>query len=57
MKSLLFTILLSFLSVFCLAQPGGGSMNWQPDGNSYLSLDKYNIVKTELPSLSKTVLY
>ena len=58
MKTKLFLLLLNFFSLYCIAQPmGGGSINWLPDGNSYTTLDKYTIVKTELPSMTKSVLY
>jgi dipeptidyl-peptidase 4 len=32
-------------------------MVWQPDGNSFLSLDRNKVVKTELPSMTQTTLY
>ena len=57
MKTKIFTLLLSFFSLYCLAQPMGGGLNWMPDGNSFTNLERYTIVKTELPSLSKTVLF
>jgi dipeptidyl-peptidase-4 len=56
-KSILFFCLF-LLAVSGFAQSrGGGPMIWQPDGNSYLSLDKYKIVKTEMPLMTKTTLY
>ena len=57
MKTKIFTLLLSFFSLYCLAQPMGGGLNWMPDGSSFTNLERYTIVKTELPSLSKTVLF
>ena len=58
MKTKISTLLLSILSFYCIAQPfGPGNPNWMPDGSSFTSIDKYSIVKTELPSLAKTVLY
>ncbi|MEI6060058.1 MAG: DPP IV N-terminal domain-containing protein [Bacteroidota bacterium] len=58
MKKLLFLISLLILTTYCFAQPrGGGIMIWQPDGNSFLTLDKYKVVKTELPSMTKSTLY
>jgi dipeptidyl-peptidase-4 len=58
MKTKISTLLLCILSFFCIAQPfGPGNPNWMPDGSSFTSIDKYSIVKTELPSLEKTVLY
>lgn len=56
MRSLFVTCSFIFFAIFALAQPGG-SINWLPDGNGFLSIDKNTIVKTELPSLTKTVLY
>ena len=57
MKSNLFTLLLTLLSTYCFAQPMGSSITWMPDGNSYTSLEKYSIVKTELPTMAKSVLF
>jgi len=58
MKSNIFTLVLTLVSIYCFAQPmGGGSITWMPNGNSYTSLDKYSIVKTELPSMAKSVLF
>jgi hypothetical protein len=48
MKKIAFTFLISLFALFTVAQPGG--MKWLPDGNAYTSLDKYSVVKTELPS-------
>lgn len=36
---------------------GSGGINWLPDGKSFTSVEKYSIVKTELPSMIKTVLF
>lgn len=58
MKTKIFTLLFVLLGIYSLAQPrGGGSITWMPDGNSFTSLEKYAIVKTELPSLAKSVLW
>ncbi len=58
MKKLPVTIALFILAITLFAQPrGGGSMVWLPDGNSYLCIDKLTVVKTEMPSLTKTTLY
>jgi len=58
MKTNLFTLLLTLVSIYCFAQPyGGGSITWMPDGNSYTSADKFTIVKTELPTMAKSVLF
>ena len=57
MKSNLFTLLLTLVSIYCFAQPMGGSITWMPDGNSFTSREKYSIVKTELPSMAKSVLF
>jgi len=56
MKINIFTLLICFLTLSSTAQPGGG-LNWMPDGNSFTTLDKYSIIKTELPSLQKVVLF
>lgn len=56
MKTKTFLFLLSLFSVYCFAQPAG-SMSWLPDGNSFSALDKSAITKTELPALTKSVLF
>ncbi|MEI6140649.1 MAG: DPP IV N-terminal domain-containing protein [Mariniphaga sp.] len=58
MKKILLLILLLCAVNSLYSQPMGfGSVNWMPDGNSFTSVDKYSIVKTELPALTKTVLF
>ncbi len=58
MKKCLFVIVFFTILQSATCQPFGmGGVNWMPDGNSYTSLDKYSIVKTELPSQAKTVLF
>ncbi len=58
MKKILVLIALFSWSHGSYAQPFGmGGVNWMQDGNSYTSVEKYSIVKTELPNLTKTVLF
>ena len=58
LKSSLLLISLFLVLNSAFSQPyGGGALTWMQDGNNYTSLDRYSIVKTELPSLSKTVLF
>ena len=58
MKSSLLLIFVIFVINSAFSQPyGGGAITWLQDGNSYTSAEKYSIVKTELPSLTKTVLF
>jgi len=51
--SLFFAI--QFVVVFAIAQPGVPFTKWTADGNAYYSVEKGEIVKTELPSQNKTV--
>ena len=56
-KILLLIVLITWLQG-SYAQPFGmGGVSWMPDGNSYTSVEKYSIVKTELPAMAKTVLF
>ena len=55
MKKIAYTFIISIFALITNAQPCG--LKWLPDGNAYTSLDKYSVVKTELPSLTKTVLF
>jgi dipeptidyl-peptidase-4 len=55
MKKITYTFIISIFALIATAQPG--ALKWLPDGNAYTSLDKYSVVKTELPSLTKTVLF
>ena len=58
MKKILLLIVCIVVIKFSYSQPPGmGSVNWMADGNSYTTVENYSIIKTELPSLSKTVLY
>ncbi len=58
MKKMSWFVFLLFSASFSIAQPRGGAvMVWQPDGNSFLSLDKYKVMKTEMPLMTKTTLY
>ena len=58
MKKILLLIAWISLVLGSNAQPYGmGGVNWMPDGNSYTSVEKYSIVKTELPAMAKTVLF
>ncbi len=61
MKRIILCLLLSVSVIafnFSFAQPrGSASMTWSADGNSYLTLEKNAIVRTVLPSLTKTVLF
>jgi len=52
----LILLIFSMLSFCVFAQPGGNNLNWSADGNSYTALERGNIMKTELPSLRKTML-
>lgn len=56
-RNILLISVLVLASCFSFAQPRGSSLKWTEDGNSYLTLDKFTIVQTGLPSLTKTVLY
>lgn len=49
-------LVFSLIANFAFAQPGGPSVIWSADGNSYSILDRGKIMKTELPSLIKTTL-
>ena len=58
MKKCLAFVALFFLCFYSFSQPfGAGTPNWMPDGNSFTSVERYSIVKTELPSLMKTTLF
>ena len=58
MKKSLLVILLLLVFQGTYAQPFGmGGVNWLPDGNSYTTIEKYSIVKTTLPALTKSVLF
>jgi len=56
-RSLLLSLLITVATI-SMAQPFGmGGVTWMADGNSYASVEKYTITLTELPSMSKKVLY
>ncbi len=58
MKKFLLLVALSNFLLSAYAQPRGyGEVTWMPDGNSYTSVEKNSIFRTELPSFSKIVLY
>lgn len=58
MKRIFLLAVLIAASIFSQAQPFGmGGVTWMADGNSYASIDKFAITRTELPSMSKTVLF
>ena len=58
MKKILLSIILIAILQIAYSQPFGmGGVSWMPDGNSYTAIENFSIVKTELPSLSKSVLY
>jgi dipeptidyl-peptidase-4 len=54
-KMLLLTIITQLVVIILIAQPGVPFTKWTPDGNSYYSVEKGEIVKIELPSQNKTV--
>ena len=57
-KNHLVLITLLFAFNFSFAQPRGSmSPTWLPDGDSYVTLENNSILKTVLPSFTKTVLY
>jgi dipeptidyl-peptidase-4 len=58
MKKFLLFIAFASILQFVYSQPFGmGGVNWMPDSNSYTTVEKFSIFKTELPSMTKTVLY
>ena len=58
MKRILLLAVLIAVVIISHAQPFGmGGVTWMADGNSYTSIEKYSITRTELPSMSKTVLF
>jgi len=58
MKRIFLLISLIVAVTISKSQPFGmGGVTWMADGNSYLSVEKYAIVKTELPSMTKTTLF
>ncbi|MCX6221315.1 MAG: DPP IV N-terminal domain-containing protein [Bacteroidia bacterium] len=58
MKKFLLFIAFASILQFVYSQPFGmGGVNWMPDGNSYTTVEKFSVFKTELPSMTKTVLY
>ena len=58
MKKLLLLLVLTVVCQLAQSQPFGmGGLNWSSDGNSYTSVERYAITKTELPSMTKTVLF
>ncbi len=56
-KILLLIFFVSFLQIVYSQPFGMGGVNWMPDGNSYMTLEKFSIFKTELPSMTKTLIY
>ncbi|HET6766570.1 MAG TPA: S9 family peptidase [Chitinophagaceae bacterium] len=48
-------VVVQFVFIILLAQPGVPSTKWTADGSSYYAVEKSEIVKIELPSLNKTV--
>jgi dipeptidyl-peptidase-4 len=48
-------IVVHFVFIILIAQPGVPSTKWTPDGSSYYAVEKREIVKIELPSQNKTV--
>lgn len=58
MKKIVLLFVLLFVIKFSNSQPFGmGGVTWMPDGNSYTSAEKFLIVKTDLPSMSKSTLF
>jgi len=49
-------LIFSLITTVIIAQPGGVSVKWLPDGNSFITMEPGKIVKTELPSMKKTLL-
>ena len=48
-------LVVQFVLVILIAQPGVPSTKWTADGSSYYAVEKKEIVKIELPSQNKTV--
>jgi len=48
-------IIIQFVFIIIIAQPGVPSTKWTADGSSYYAVEKREIVKIELPSQNKTV--
>ncbi|NWJ50483.1 MAG: DPP IV N-terminal domain-containing protein [Bacteroidetes bacterium] len=52
LKKNVLTILLSVLTLACLSQ----TVNWLPNGDSYLTLDNGKVIRVDLPSMKRTTL-
>ena len=48
-------LVVQFVLVILIAQPGVPSTKWTADGSSYYAVEKKEVVKIELPSQNKTV--
>ena len=48
-------IIIQFVFIILIAQPGVPSTKWTTEGSSYYAVEKKEIVKIELPSQNKTV--
>ncbi|MBL7749897.1 MAG: DPP IV N-terminal domain-containing protein, partial [Chitinophagaceae bacterium] len=53
-KAILSFFVFQLLALLVFAQPGIPVTKWTPDGNSYYQAEKGEIVKTDLPGLTKT---
>ena len=54
-KKFSLSLVVQFVFIILIAQPGVPSTKWTADGNSYYAVEKKEIVKIELPSQNKTV--
>src|SRR4030095_3471055 len=54
LRKLVSVVIIQFLVIIAIAQPGVPATKWSQDGNAMYEVENGEIVKIELPSLKKT---
>lgn len=53
LRKLASVVIIQFLVIITIAQPGVPATKWSPDGNAIFEVETGEIIKIELPSLKK----